>query len=572
MNQHHAETEPETTDSEPVVKKKSGPSIVWLIPLITALVGGWLVYKTLTDKGPQITITFKTAEGIEAGKTKIRYKEIDIGVVRSVRFSEDFSRVILKADMAKNAESFLKRGTRFWVVKPRLSLYGVSNLSTLISGVYIEIEPGQGAPLRQFEGLDTPPVIKAEVEGAKVVLLTQKLGSLDVGSPVYYQGIVAGEVLGWELGNDQKSIFIHAFIKAPYNKLLQSNTRFWNVSGLDVSMGAEGIDIRTASVRSLLLGGIAFETPATLAPTEKDVAGLVFTLHDSYRSIQEKAFTKKVTLILFFEGSVRGLNVGAPVEFKGIKVGAVVDIRLEFDSSDASFRIPVLIELEPERIIERGPGEVSSPLDMMKRLVDRGLRAQLQTGSLLTGQLLIALDMHPDTPVRLVGREVPFPELPTIPAELEQMATSVKGILAKLEKVDMERIGTELLGTLEGTNKLASGANNLIQKPELLEAVDDLKKSLSALKHLLRKLDQRVEPLAINLENAIGAGQRTLEKARVTMGVVDRLLDPESPFQFRFIELTEELAETARSIRILVDLLERNPEALIFGKDVSGEQ
>lgn len=555
----------------PRIRKKSGPSLVWLIPLITALVGGWLIYKTITEKGPQITITFKTAEGIEAGRTQIKYKEIEIGVVKSVRFSADFSQVILTADMDKEAAPFLRRDTLFWVVKPRLSLYGVSNLSTLISGVYIEIEPGKGASQRRFEGLDSPPVLKADVEGTKVVLLAKQLGSLDVGSPIYYQGIIAGEVLGWELGNDQRSIFIHAFVKTPYHKLIQGNTRFWDVSGLDVSIGSEGIDIRTASIRSLMLGGIAFETPATLTPRNTDVEGLVFTLHDSYQSIQEKAFTQKVSLILFFEGSVRGLNVGAPVEFKGIKVGSVVDVRLEFNSADASFRIPVLIEFEPERIIERGEAEGASPLEILNKLVDRGLRAQLQTGSLLTGQLFVELDMHPNTPVRLVGEGLPYPELPTIPADLEQIATSFKDILAKLEKIDMERIGAELLGTLQGTNRFARQASDLISKPELIEAVGDLRGALHAFKHVLQKIENRVEPMAENLEAAIGAGRQALTKAHETMGLVDRLIAPDSPVQFRFVELTEELAETARSIRTFVDLLERHPDALIFGKNPSGE-
>ena len=572
MKDTHTDSDKTTTAPAPVIKKKAGPSLVWLIPLITALIGGWLIFKTLSEKGPEITITFKTAEGIEAGKTKIKYKEIEIGVVDSVHFSPYFSHVILNADIAKEAEPFLRRGTRFWVVKPRLSLRGATGLGTLLSGAYIEIEPGPGAPHKHFVGLDVPPVIKADVAGIKIVLLAKKLGSIDTGSPVYYHGILAGETLGWELGNDQKSIFIHVFIKAPYDKLVKSNTRFWNVSGVDVSVGSEGISMRTESLHSLLYGGIAFETPDTLEQVSDNVEGLVFTLYDDLKSIQEQCYTKKITFILFFDGSVRGLNVGAPVEFKGIKVGSVKDIRLEFDSSDTTFRIPVLIEIEPERIIELGKTKTSSPFQTLQTLVDHGLRARLQSGSLLTGKLFVELDMHPGTTVRLVNEGGPYPELPTIPASLAQMTASVKLILAKLEKVDMEKIGVEFLETLKGAKKLAKGAGDLINKPELQNAVEDFSESLNALKGILHKLDQRVEPVAENLENAIGAGHQALEKARVTMGLVDGVLKPDSPLQYRFIELTEELAETARSIRALVDLLERNPNALIFGKDPSGDK
>lgn len=556
----------------PRVKGRSGPSLVWLIPLITALVGGWLIIKTLSEKGPEITVTFRTAEGIEAGKTKIKYKDIEVGVVGSVHFGKDFAHVIVKARMDKGAASLLRRDTRIWVVTPRLGLRGATGLGTLLSGAYLEIEPGQGSPQRHFVGIDVPPVVRADVPGKKITLLSAKLGSIDTGSPVYYQGILAGEVLGWELGSDRKSVFIHAFVKTPYDKIVRSNTRFWNVSGVEVSLGAEGLNVRMESLESLLYGGVAFETPETLERTKENVEGLVFTLSESYKSIHEQAFTQKITFVLFFEGSVRGLQAGAPVEFRGIKVGSVKDVRLEFDSRDASFRIPVLIELEPERIIETAGTEVSGPREIWKTLVDRGLRAQLQTGSLLTGQLFVSLDMLPETPVRLVKTGGPYPELPTIPATLGQLTAALQTIMAKIEKVNVEKIGAELLETLKGTTRLAKGASELVNKPELQRTVDDLQDSLQSLKGILRKLDQRAEPIAANLQNALAAGHEALEKLRATLGVVNDVLKPDSPLQYRMLEMGEELTEMARSIRILVDLLERNPSSLIFGKGAPGEK
>lgn len=567
----------------PVIKSRSGPSIVWLIPIITALIGGWLIFKTLSEKGPGITLTFKTAEGIEVGKTKIKYKEIEIGVVDSMHFSKDFSHIILNADMAKEAKPFLRRDTRFWVVKPRLSLRGASGLSTLVSGAYIEIEPGQGAVQRNFVGLDAPPVVKADVAGKKIVLLARKLGSIDTGSPVYYQGILVGEALGYELGNDRKSVFIYAFIKNPYDDLVRDNTIFWNVSGMDVSVGSTGVTVRTESVQSLLFGGIAFDTPHTPEKEQgkEDVEGLIFTLHDNFEGIQEQAFTRKISFILFFEDSVRGLSVGAPVEFKGIKIGSVADVHLELDNRDSGFRIPVRIEIEPERIIERGEGEAASSYQTLKNLVDRGLRAQLQTASLLTGQLLVELDMHPETHIRLVGENLTFPELPTIPASLEQMAASVKTILAKVEKLDLDKIISQLMGTLEGTNRLINapetmetlkGANKLLNAPELLETVQNLKTTLRDFQNILGKLDQHAEPLMANVEKAMDTGNVALEKAQVTLKMIDEVLKPDSPLQFRLNQMTEELAETARSIRTFVDLLERNPKSIIFGKNPPGEK
>lgn len=564
MKDLHEEPDRLTEPPAPMIKKKSWPSLVWLIPVITALIGGWLVHKTISEKGPQIEITFKTAEGIEAGKTRIKYKEIEIGVVDSVHFSQDFSNIILKASMEKAAEAFLGKGARFWVVKPRLSLREATGLGTLLSGSYIEIEPGQGALQKQFEGLDKPPLITSDADGTKLMLLARNLGSLDTGSPIYYQGILVGEIHGWELRDDRKSIHIHAFVKAPYNKLVKTNTRFWNISGMDLSIGSEGVSVRTESIQSLLYGGIAFETPDTLEPETETLDKVVFTLYEDYQSSHEVSFKKKMSFILFFEDSVRGLKVGAPVEFKGIKVGIVKDVRLEFNGQDAAFRIPVLIEIEPDRFISRDVEKDPPVFETFKILVDRGLRASLQTGSLLTGQLYIDLDMHPDTPIRMVHTGGSFPELPTIKGDLEQMTASVKTILARMEKLEIEEISSQLLKTLQDANKL-------INKPELADAINQFHASLQLFKTVLHKLDQHTEPLSTNLEKAIGAGRETLEKAQKTLGLVDEMLKPESPLQYRFIELTGELAEMARSIRTLVDMLERNPNAVIFGKNPSGD-
>ena len=548
----------------PHVPKRSGISLVWIVPIVVAAVGGWLIFKTLAEKGPLITIAFKTAAGIEAGKTKIRYKDMDIGLVDSVRFSDDFSHVLISAQMANETELFLRRETRFWVVKPRLGLRGVSGLSTLISGSFIEIEPGGGAEQRHFEGLEAPPVVKAEESGRRVTMVSAELGSIGSGSPMYYRGILAGEVLGHELGSDGKSVLVYGFIKAPFDKLVRGNTRFWNVSGVDVEVSSEGISVRTESIQSVLLGGIAFETPESIQPVDTDLDEVVFTLHSDKDSVEENVFTQRLRFVLFFDGSVRGLNIDAPVEFKGIKVGKVVDVRLEFDSRDTTFRIPVMIEIEPERVIPRGgTGEDSSPLKLLSTLVDRGLRARLQTGSLLTGQLFVELDMHPDTPIRLVNAEIPYPQLPTIPASLAEITNSVKRFLVKLDGVDLKEISNELLATLKGTNQL-------VNSQELTMAIVDAQAAVGSLRSILSSVEQRAEPISENIVQASAAGHEALAKVQTTLDLLNNVLRSDSPLQYRAIQMTDELTETLRSIRIFVDLLERNPESVIFGKPVPG--
>lgn len=509
--------------SSPQVSKQSGPSIVWIIPVVTLLVGGWLIVKTLSERGPRVTISFKTAEGIEVGKTKVKYKNVDIGVVEQVKFSDDFSNTILTVDFNQGSEKFLRRGTHFWVVKPQLSLRGATGLSTLISGAYIEIEPGPGAEQLHFTGLDKQPVVKSEEQGKKITLVTQKLGSVDTGSPVYYQGLLAGEVLGVELGNDRKSTYVHAFIKDPFDQLIRGNTSFWNVSGINVSMGADGFKMQTESIRSMMFGGISFETPETLEQTTTDIDNLIFTLHENYEGIKKHAYTRKIKFIIFFDSSIRGLSLGAPVEFKGIKVGSVLDVRLEFDRGSTSFRIPVLIELEPQRIIERGNKEVGASSEMLNNLVERGLRARLQTGSLLTSQLYVELDMHPGSPINLRGSDTPYPELPTLPtSNFSAITQSAEDLLAKLNSIDIKAVTSVLIDTIETANrtmhtadKAMSNANTLISAPGIPKAIEDVQIALNNFKNITQQMDD---------SNLIASTTKTINSADKTINNANTLI------------------------------------------------
>ena len=509
--------------SNPKVSKQSGPSIVWVIPLVTLLVGGWLIVKTLSEQGPRATISFKTAEGIEAGKTKVKYKNIDIGVVEQIKFSDDFSHIILTVDFNQGSEKFLRRSTHFWVVKPQLSLRGASGLSTLISGAYIEIEPGPGAPQSHFVGLEKQPVVKSDEQGKKITLVTQNLGSVDTGSPIYYQGLLAGEVLGYELGNDRKSTYVHAFIKDPFDQLIRGNTNFWNVSGINISMGADGFKMQTESIRSMMFGGIAFETPETLEQATTDIDNLIFTLHESHESIQKHAYTRKIKFIMFFDSSIRGLSLGAPVEFKGIKVGSVLDVRLEFDRGSTSFRIPVLIEVEPQRIIERGNQGADTSNQIFKTLVERGLRARLQTGSLLTSQLFVELDMHPGSPINLSGSDTPYPELPTLPtSNFGAITQSAEDLLAKLNAIDIEEVTSVLIDTIETANRTMhsadeaiNNANILIGTPGIPEAIEDIRIALKNFKNITQKMDD---------SNLITSATKTMSSAAKTINNANTLI------------------------------------------------
>ena len=367
-------------------------------------------------------------------------------------------------------------------------------------------------------------------------------------------------MLGYELANDHHSVFIHAFIKAPYNELVHGNSHFWNISGIDLSVGADGFRLHTKSLQSMVYGGIAFDSQASADSPDEDITSLVYTLYSDYDEIIEKAYTRKMRFVVFFDSSVRGLEPGAPVEFKGIRVGSVAEVSLEFDSKDISFQIPVVIELEPERITDRSQSEGQSAYQTVQTLIERGLRAQLQTGSLLTGKLYVALDMHPESPLVLTAENsTPLPEIPSVPGGFDQITTSLSSILGKLEKVETDKIGEELLGMMRG-------ANSMVNSPEVQQSVGDLQASLKAFRHVLEAIDKHSEPMAENLDKALLYGQQTLNG-------LNRVLDPASPAQFQINRLSRDLSEMARAIRAFVDVLERNPNAVILGRpEESGDQ
>lgn len=536
----------------PQVSMKSGPSIVWLIPLVTLLVGAWLMARSILDDPPRAIISFSTAEGIEAGKTKIKYKSVEIGIVEEIQFGEGFDHVVLNVVFNDGMDDFLRRNTQFWVVRPQLSFRGVSGLDTLISGSYIEIDPGPGAKQEHFVGLEKIPLITTDDAGTKITLVSDQLGSLGPGSPVYYRGLLAGEVLGYELGSDAQSIFIHAFIRDPFNQFIKGNSRFWNVSGMDVSLDANGIKVKTASMQSLMLGGVAFETPETLEQSDIAAENLIYTLYANHDLVGEQAYTRKQKFVLYFKGSVRGLSPGAPLEFKGIRIGSVLDIKLEFNSENSSFRIPILVEIEPERIVDRTT--MATPLDVLQTLVDRGLRARLSTGSLLTGKLYVELNMYPNTEAKYLGdADTPYPELPTIPGAFEALTKSIQALVAKIETVDVEKMGDDIIGILGGTN-------DLLNKDKSEDTITDLQDSMRSFRIIMNQFEEA--GLAETLRSANGL----LDSLQTTISRLNLVLEPDSPLQYNVIRVTGELEETAKAIRTIIEMLERQPQSLIFGR------
>jgi paraquat-inducible protein B len=538
--------------SEPVVHARNRQlSLIWLVPVVAALIGGWLIYKTVSEKGPEVVIIFKTAEGLEAGKTKIKFKDVEVGQVTELALTEDLSHVSVKAQFVKGAEAYLTENTRFWVVRARVAAYGISGLGTLLSGAYIDTDPGKpGKSELKFYGLEEPPIVTNVDPGRIFTLKADRKGSIEVGAPVYYRQITVGKVIAYNLAPEGTSIFFKVFINAPFHQYVHENTRFWNASGLDMKLDSQGIRIQTESFVSMMVGGITFDIPSNYEqPGEAAQENTTFTLYANRDAAEKKDYAEKELFILNFDTSVRGLSPGALVEFRGIQIGEVIDLKLEYDANTKSFDIPVLIVIEPGRLNLK---ENSAPQDHKKfidYLVAKGLRAQLRTGNLVTGQQFVALDFFPNAaPVR-ISYKGSYPVIPTLPTQIEEIASKVGQFITKLDKLPIEQIGNDLKDTLQGARRITNS-------PEIGEALRSLNTAVKEIQMLTTALRTGTAPEL----NAV------LKQAQLSLATSKAVLETDSPLQYQMKETLEELSDAARSLRILVEYLENHPESIISGK------
>jgi len=544
--------EPDRPPGPVVTRRRSWlPSLIWLIPIVAAIVGVTLVARLLAERGPTITISFQTAEGIVPGKTQLKYKEVEIGSVRSLQLAEDRSRVIATVQLLKEARSFTAADTRFWVVRPRAEVTGVSGLGTLLSGAYIGADAGESTETsRRFEGLEVPPIVTRDASGRQFVLRANDLGSLDIGSPVYYRRIKVGQLAAYTLEEDGKAVTLRIFINSPYEKFVGANTRFWHASGFDMQIDASGFRLRTQSLATVVLGGIAFQAPED-KPGPPAPENMAFGLSADEGTALAPDDGASQTVLMYFNQSLRGLAPGSPVDFRGVVVGQVKSIGVQFDSKQGEFRMPVLVQIYPDRL-RRGvdvgePENAQAAQNRLEFMVRRGLRAQLRTGNLLTGQLYVALDFFPNAePIDNQAVTDPL-RLPTVPNSIDELQSQIGEIALKLNKIPYEQIGNDLqktMGSLERTlgsaEKLAKTLNNDIS-PQISAAMKDVRRTLDT-------------------------ANRTLETAGRTMTTAGRAVAEDAPLQQDLRHTLQELGRSAASLRVLTDYLEQHPESLLRGK------
>jgi paraquat-inducible protein B len=544
-NKNEVNDLPQATIARP---KRLRISVVWIIPILAAVVAIGIAIQRVRNEGPTITIVFKGASGIEAGKTFIKYKDVTIGLVKTVQLSDDYAKVVVTAQIAKHAAGLIVEDAKFWVVEPRISLSGVSGLSTLLSGQYLGFQTGKSLKrARLFTALDTAPVI-TDQPGLQLRLTAKTLGSLGIGAPIYYRSLPVGQVEAYTLAADGQSIEATMFINAPYDKYVTSATRFWNASGIEVAAGAGGVEIRTESMVAVLVGGLAFDVPDFLPPGAPVAANTKFALYQSRTTAITQPDAVERHFVLYFSESLRGLSVGAPVTLFGLTVGRVAEVGLTYDSATLTLRPRVLVTFYPDRVgarlsVKDQATAGGNPVDMSPEararmlrhlVVDKGLRAKLETGSLLTGELYVAFDYVPNAPKSTIDWSRDPLELPVDSGGLASIEAKLNSILTKVDNMPLGAMGANV------SNALATLNQTLKQADALISHVDS---------------------------QLVPQGTKTMEALHRTIADADRsLLGKDAPASQDLHDMMQELTSTARAVRVFVEYLDQHPSILIRGK------
>ena len=504
-------------------------SVVWIIPILAALIAGYLGYRTITERGPLLTLTFDTADGLTAGQTELEYKSLPLGTVESLAFGKNHQNVIVKIRMTSDGQPFMRSNARFWVVRPSFSAAGISGLSTLVSGSYITLDPGApgGHYQDRFTGLEEPPGVRSDEPGSTFILKADNIGSLDSGSPVYYRAVEVGEVLGYSIGNGIGPVTINIFVHAPYDGLVRPQSHFWNSSGISAGVKNGQIHIEVQSLQALISGGVTFDVPPEAIDSPPSPDNSTFPLYPSEDAAAAAGYRRKVPLVTYFTASVGGLTPGAPVEILGIQIGQVTDVRLVLDPVRGTARVRVAMDLQPERIFRNQLVPDAAIEGTLQNMVDKGLRAELETANYVTGQQVIAFTIVAGAKPSPITSEGDAFVLPSQGSDFGTILASLNTISKNLAKMPLAAIGDHLNTLLITTNRTISSAQ--------------INQTLDALHETLATANTSLVSLSHNYGN-------------------------DSDFQQNLEQLMAQANDTLRSIDLLAAYLNRNPSSLLRGR------
>ena len=539
------------------VKRRAPISPIWLVPLVAAGVAIYVAVHAFLARGPLITITFKTADGLVAHQTEVRHKAVKLGTVDEISLAEDMSHVVVRVRMEAQAKPVLTDHARFWVVRPRLSGGGLAGLQTgletLVSGAYLAVDPGPtgGIPSNSYEGLEEPPSIRSDEPGRVFKLKSDRLGAIGGGAPVYHRDVRVGEVLSYDTGLAQGPVTIRVFVREPFDKLVKDSTHFWNTSGLSLEMGPRGLHLEFRSLQSALSGGIAFETPAAAQSSKPSTEGKVFELYDS-EDAAEADFFERVPCVTYLDSSLSGLAVGAPVQLLGVTLGVVTSEELVFD--EASHIVArVTFDMQPVRALE---DSTRNARELTTFILSQGLHVEISSTSFVTGQKVLSLEYAGDkTELRTENGAL------VVPGQggggLNDMTSSLGAIAAKLNQIPFADIGKNVDRTLRSVNEIVSG-------PKLQGALSELSLTLQEVRRLAHDTNEGMGPVLTRMPALAEQMQQAAQNLNNALG--ESGYGQSSTFQHNMAELVTQARDAARSIRLFVDYLERHPEALIRGR------
>jgi paraquat-inducible protein B len=540
-----------------VRRKRMRLSLAWLVPIAALVVGAVLIARTVMQTGPTITISFRTAEGLSAAHTEVRFKEVVVGKVTKVALSPDHERVLVTVKLDKSAEHLAVEDTSFWAVRPRVGLTGVSGLGTLFSGTYIGVDAGVSGQSRLvFDGLESPPPRLRGELGRSFMLAAEDLGSLDVGSPVYYRRAQVGRVVGYTLDPGRDKLSVQVVISAPNDSLVTPQSRFWNASGIDVTVNASGLTLDTQSLASVVLGGVAFANPDDAASAPPAANGQRFELFANRKTALAPPDGPPLRVRMVFDQAQRGLAAGASVDMLGVEIGTVRSVALIYAPNTDQFPVEVIADIHPLRLGSVRRQFVVAPNSadradtlFMKRAVEHGLRAQVRTGNLLTGQLYVALDFIPKAPQATLDARVEPPTIPTVRGTLSDLQPQLADIVSRLSKVKFDEIGSDLQETLRNASAATGG----------------LQETLASATAAIRQLTPEAQ-------RALADVQKTLVTAQATLANLDRnVTQGDAPLQRNLNQALTEMQRAAQALRVLSDYLQLHPESLLRGKPADAD-
>jgi paraquat-inducible protein B len=504
-------------------------SVVWIIPIVAALIAAYLGYRTITERGPLLTITFSTADGLSVGQTELEYKSLALGTVESLAMSQDHKVIIVKVRMTSVGASFMTSNARFWVVRPSFSASGISGLSTLVSGSYITVDPGLpgGAFQDKFTGLETPPGVRSDEPGSTFILKAANIGSLSSGSPISYRDVNVGEVLSYSIGNGIGPVTINIFVRAPFDQLVRQESHFWNSSGITAGIKNGKFHVEVQSLQAIIAGGVTFDLPPAAMNSPPSAANSIFPLYPSQDVADSVGYRRKVPLVTYFQSTVNGLTPGAPVEVLGIQVGQVTDVKLVLDPVTSTVKVRIAMELQPERVFRDRLVPAPMLSSTLQNMVNKGLRAELDTANYVTGEQVISLTMVPNAGPVPITQEGDAFVLPSEAGSLGGIVASLQTVSSNLAKMPLVQIGDNLNTLLVTTNHTVSTAQ--------------INKTLTAL-------------------------TQTLTTVNTTLGTLSHSYGSDSDFQQNLEQLMAQANDTLRSVDLLTSYLNRNPSALLRGR------